>query len=125
MSATKEESESEIYRSYLRSRILDWVIYVVIAVVFAVAIIYEIAHTEHRQIEDECDEAGLEIVGYYHSHPDHGSYASIRDSERAWPDSFYLIVSCMAREIAESKVFVKPTWTDKKMVEVALDVVEG
>jgi proteasome lid subunit RPN8/RPN11 len=84
---------------------------------------YEIAHTEHRQIEDECDAAGLEIVGYYHSHPDHGSYASIRDSERAWPDSFYLIVSCMAGEVAESKVFTKLTWDAQKMVEQPMQVV--
>ena len=39
--------------------------------------------------------AGLDIVGYYHSHPDHASYASIRDREDAWPGYHYLIVSVM------------------------------
>lgn len=35
---------------------------------------------------------GLEIVGYYHSHPDLPAEPSERDREHAWPDVSYLIV---------------------------------
>lgn len=35
---------------------------------------------------------GLEIVGYYHSHPDLPAEPSERDGEHAWPDVSYLIV---------------------------------
>lgn len=35
---------------------------------------------------------GLEIVGYYHSHPDLPAEPSDRDREHAWPDVSYLIV---------------------------------
>lgn len=38
-------AESETYRNHLRSRILDWVVYIVIAAAFAAASIYEFAHT--------------------------------------------------------------------------------
>lgn len=35
----------------------------------------------------------LEIVGVYHSHPDHPARPSRTDLERAWPDLVYLIVA--------------------------------
>jgi proteasome lid subunit RPN8/RPN11 len=37
--------------------------------------------------------AGLDIVGYYHSHPDHPARPSEFDREHAWPGISYLIVS--------------------------------
>jgi proteasome lid subunit RPN8/RPN11 len=36
---------------------------------------------------------GEEIIGAYHSHPDHEPLPSPHDSERAWPAYVYLIVS--------------------------------
>ncbi|HUP23316.1 MAG TPA: M67 family metallopeptidase [Thermoanaerobaculia bacterium] len=41
----------------------------------------------------EARTAGLEIVGYYHSHPDHPSRPSDFDRDHAWPDQSYLIVA--------------------------------
>ena len=86
---------------------------------------YQIDPLEHRAIEKECDAEGLEIVGYYHSHPDHASYASIRDAEQAWPDYYYLIVSCMDGRVGESKVFSRATWDSREMVEEPVEVVLG
>lgn len=37
--------------------------------------------------------AGLDIVGYYHSHPDHPARPSEFDREHAWPGISYLIVA--------------------------------
>jgi proteasome lid subunit RPN8/RPN11 len=36
---------------------------------------------------------GLDIVGFYHSHPDHPAIASGYDLEHAWPTYSYIIVS--------------------------------
>lgn len=83
---------------------------------------YVISPREHRDIEKASDAAGLDIVGYYHSHPDHASYASIRDTEQAWPDYYYLVVSCMNREVRDSKVFERTSWDEKKMQEESLEV---
>lgn len=44
------------------------------------------AHKEARA-------AGLAVVGYYHSHPDHPAEPSEFDREHAWPGLSYLIVS--------------------------------
>jgi proteasome lid subunit RPN8/RPN11 len=36
---------------------------------------------------------GLDVIGYYHSHPDHPARPSAFDREHAWPGLSYLIVS--------------------------------
>jgi proteasome lid subunit RPN8/RPN11 len=53
---------------------------------------YLIAPDDLRQLEREVREAGQEIVGYYHSHPDHPARPSVFDAEHAWPWYSYLIV---------------------------------
>ena len=83
---------------------------------------YLIAPREHLQIERECDAEGLDIVGYYHSHPDHESYASIRDRESAWPGYHYLIVSVIDGKPGASKVFGRSGWDTTDMPEESLEV---
>jgi proteasome lid subunit RPN8/RPN11 len=53
---------------------------------------YLISPDDLRQLEREVREAGQEIVGYYHSHPDHPARPSVFDAEHAWPWYSYLIV---------------------------------
>jgi proteasome lid subunit RPN8/RPN11 len=53
---------------------------------------YLIDPDDLRRLEREVREAGQEIVGYYHSHPDHPARPSAFDAEHAWPWYSYLIV---------------------------------
>ena len=53
---------------------------------------YLIAPDDLRRLEAELRAAGLEIVGYYHSHPDHPAAPSAFDAEHAWPWYSYVIV---------------------------------
>lgn len=46
-----------------------------------------------REVEREARRDGLEIVGYYHSHPDGEAVPSPFDLEVAWPWYSYLIVA--------------------------------
>ena len=39
--------------------------------------------------------SGLEVIGWYHSHPDHPALPSDYDREHAWPWYSYIIVSVM------------------------------
>lgn len=48
-------------------------------------------------------ESGLDIVGYYHSHPDHPAEPSEFDREHAWPETSYLIVSVRDGQDAEAR----------------------
>lgn len=47
--------------------------------------------------------ADLDIVGYYHSHPDCPAVPSDFDREHAWPGLSYLIVSVVKGEVAETR----------------------
>ena len=53
--------------------------------------------------QKEARRAGLDIVGYYHSHPDHPARPSDFDREHAWPGLSYLIVSVAGGEVAETR----------------------
>lgn len=64
---------------------------------------YLIAPDDLRRLEAALRADGLEIVGYYHSHPDHPAVPSAYDTAHAWPWYSYLIVRVeqgQAREAA-------------------------
>ena len=67
---------------------------------------YEIDPRDHIRIEREADAAGLNIVGYYHSHPDHPAQASRFDTERAWAGYVYVIVSVREGKPVDANAFV-------------------
>lgn len=45
----------------------------------------------------KAQERGLDVVGWYHSHPDHPARPSEYDREHAWPWYSYIIVSVQQR----------------------------
>jgi proteasome lid subunit RPN8/RPN11 len=67
---------------------------------------YEIDPRDHIRIQREADADGLDIVGYYHSHPDHPAQASRFDTERAWAGYVYLIVSIENGKPVDANGFV-------------------
>jgi proteasome lid subunit RPN8/RPN11 len=54
---------------------------------------YEIAPGDFLGAEKAARSLGLEILGTYHSHPDHPARPSEYDREHAWPFYQYLIIS--------------------------------
>jgi len=54
---------------------------------------YLIGPDEFRAAEARARAAGLDIIGFYHSHPDHPAIPSAFDREHAWPWYTYVIVS--------------------------------
>jgi proteasome lid subunit RPN8/RPN11 len=47
---------------------------------------------EVRRVEAAARARGLDIIGYYHSHPDHPDRPSEYDREHAWPWLSYVII---------------------------------
>lgn len=47
------------------------------------------------EMEQNARAAGFDILGVYHSHPDHPAQPSEYDRDHAWPSFSYLIVSIM------------------------------
>ena len=67
---------------------------------------YEIDPRDQIRIQREADAAGLDIVGYYHSHPDHPAQASRFDTERAWAGYVYVIVAVHEGKPVDANAFV-------------------
>ena len=53
---------------------------------------------DYRAAEKRARETGLELLGFYHSHPDHPARPSQYDLDHAWPSFSYVIVSVMGGE---------------------------
>lgn len=54
---------------------------------------FEISPLEYRQAERIADELDLDLVGIYHSHPDHPAEPSEHDRKQAMPFFSYVIIS--------------------------------
>ena len=54
---------------------------------------------EERRVRGE----GREIVGFYHSHPDHPAVPSRYDLEHAWPFYSYVVIAVRAGKAAEAQ----------------------
>ena len=54
-----------------------------------------------RDAEKAATAHGLDVIGWYHSHPDHPARPSEFDREHAWPWYSYVIVSVMAGKPAD------------------------
>ena len=48
---------------------------------------------DYRSAEKRASEVGAELLGFYHSHPDHPARPSQYDLDHAWPFFSYVIVS--------------------------------
>jgi proteasome lid subunit RPN8/RPN11 len=52
--------------------------------------------SDYRMAEQKATELGSELLGFYHSHPDHPARPSQFDLDHAWPNFAYVIVSVMS-----------------------------
>ena len=82
---------------------------------------YEISPKDYMRAEDYAMAKGLEIVGVYHSHPDHPDRPSLFDLERAFPDLSYIIFS-----VQKGKVVSYRSWelVENKFKEEKIEVLE-
>ena len=51
---------------------------------------------DYREAEKQARSAGGDLLGFYHSHPDHPARPSQYDLDHAWPFFSYIIVSVRA-----------------------------
>ena len=74
------------------------------------------------------EEAGLELVGWYHSHPDHPARPSEFDREHAWPWYSYVIVSVANGEAEDDDVLAaeddRTRFGPEKIVDTVFSGVE-
>jgi proteasome lid subunit RPN8/RPN11 len=84
---------------------------------------YEMDPLDMVKTEREFQGSPWDIIGIYHSHPDHPSRPSQTDTDRAWPDYSYVIVSVLKGTVASANSWVLNEG-ERKFYEEAL-VIEG
>ena len=61
---------------------------------------------DQLRVEKDARARQLEVLGYYHSHPDHPARPSEYDREHAWPWYSYVIISVEQGEATDLKSWV-------------------
>ena len=66
---------------------------------------YLLSAEDYLRGEAEADRLGLEVLGVFHSHPDHPNRPSEFDREWAWPNYSYIITSVWSGRAIESRAW--------------------
>ena len=66
---------------------------------------YAMTPQDWMRLEDQADERGLSLIGYYHSHPDSPAIPSEYDREHALPNFVYLITSVMMAQAVDMRAW--------------------
>ena len=61
--------------------------------------------SDYREAERRATDIGAELLGFYHSHPDHPARPSQYDLDHAWPTFAYIIVA-----VAQAKATEMTVW---------------
>src|SRR5438132_8723697 len=61
--------------------------------------------SDYRLAERQAGELGGELLGFYHSHPDHPARPSQYDLDHAWPTFAYIIVAVAGRRAGDMTVW--------------------
>ncbi len=57
---------------------------------------FRVSDPDYLRVERAADAAGAQLLGFYHSHPDHPARPSQYDLDHALPSFSYIIVSVLA-----------------------------
>ena len=83
-----------------------------------------ISGEEYMQTQYAADEAGLDIIGVYHSHPDWPPIPSQTDMENAWEEVLFLIVSVHEGQPLNTNVWRLADEGLRRFEWVALEIVD-
>ncbi|MFT8394966.1 Mov34/MPN/PAD-1 family protein [Propionibacterium sp.] len=72
---------------------------------------FVITPRDYLDAERRAGELGLDIVGFYHSHPDHPSVPSDYDRDHAFPGLSYIITAVEGKIWASPRAVRTQSWT--------------
>ncbi len=84
---------------------------------------YDLDPVSFKEADEWARENGMEIVGIYHSHPDHPSLPSETDRQRAWPEWVYMIFSINGGKYNDARAWVLENF-DSKFIEADVELTE-
>lgn len=66
---------------------------------------FQIDPADILKVQRECHERGLDLIGFFHSHPDAAAYFSATDLANASPWHAHVVISIQAGGFAGAKAF--------------------
>ena len=60
---------------------------------------------ELLEVRQRARTAGLDVIGFYHSHPDRGAYFSESDIRNCWPRFVNIVLSVELGRVREARAF--------------------
>lgn len=85
---------------------------------------FEMDAKEFVQVEKQADAEGLEVIGFYHSHPDWPAIPSQTDITWAWEGSYYLIVSVHQGRPLHTAIWSLAAEGLKRFVQEPLEILD-
>jgi proteasome lid subunit RPN8/RPN11 len=85
---------------------------------------FEIDPKEFAQVQFAADDAGLEIIGIYHSHPDWPAIPSQTDMASAWEEIYYLIASIHEGMPLNTRVWRLASTGLRRFEEASLEIID-
>jgi len=85
---------------------------------------YELDPADILAAERRARAEGRDVVGFWHSHPDHPARPSAFDTERAWTDYLYVIASTAATGTEDIRGWQLPA-EGGQFIELTLDTVSA
>ncbi len=85
---------------------------------------FEMDPQQFIQVTQNAEEAGLEIIGFYHSHPDWPAIPSQTDIDFAWEGMFYLIVSVHKGQPFNTTIWQLTEEKPRRFEQAALEIVD-
>ena len=67
---------------------------------------FAVTAEDYKNLEAYSKESNLQLIGFYHTHPDHPAFPSETDLQNAWPMFSYIIISIQSKEPAQTNSFL-------------------
>lgn len=84
---------------------------------------YDLDPASFKEADEWARGNGMEILGIYHSHPDHPSLPSETDRQRAWPEWIYIIFSINSGKYNDARAWVLEDF-DSNFIQAAVELIE-
>jgi proteasome lid subunit RPN8/RPN11 len=85
---------------------------------------YQLSPQDYLKGEEEAEQLGMDVLGVFHSHPDHPNQPSEFDRQWAWPNFSYIITNVIKGKAIQSRSW-RLTEARSNFIEEMIEIVEG